>query len=258
MRNFSRNALILSLSPQGENNRLATVFTAEDGIFHATLYGGGKSKMRALVSPMNSGIIYLYNDEVRKSMKIIDFDVRKYHLSFRENLFKTWAASMASEILIKTRAGGSPDQSWKIANGFLDGMDLSDENESRLGLVRFLWRYLEILGVKPNSRDCVQCGSSFIGGKFTNDTLLYKYVFDEIESGFICPDCMQASAPAKFILGKPAITYLEAICTLQPKDVRKIIIDRQTFLEIKELSYYLIEKACDSKLKTLTTGIGIL
>ena len=258
MRNLSRTALILKVDSLGENNRSATVFTPDDGIFHATLYGGAKSKLRALVSPMNAGTIYLYRDEPKNSTKITDFDAKKYHLSFRENLFKSWAATLVTEILIKTRAAGSPKQAFTLACGFLDGMELSAENESRLGLVRFIWRYLALLGLCPNTSTCSQCASSFHSGKFTDNSVLYRYIFDEQESGFVCPDCAQRQDNATFTLGKPAITYLESINTLAPREVRKIIIDEKSFIEMKELGYYLIEKACDSRLRTLETGIGIL
>lgn len=258
MRNFSRNALILKVDSLGENNRNVTVFTPDDGIFHGILYGGAKSKLRSLVSSMNSGVLYLYRDEIKNSTKITDFDVKKYHLSFRNNLFKAWASSLIAEILIKTRAAGSAPQSFAIANGFLDGMEMSEENESRLGLIRFIWRYLDILGICPNTNFCSHCSVSFHSRKFTGNSLSYRYIFDEQESGFICPDCSQNQDKYKFALGKPAITYLESIKTLPPKEVRKIIIDEKTFIEMKELSYYLIEKACDSRLKTFETGTGIL
>ena len=116
MRNFSTPALILSTQISGENNRRVTVFSPDEGIHFATLYGGPKSKLRSLVSPMNSGVIYLYRDEVKNQTKITDFDVKNYHLSFRENLFKTYAASFATEILIKTKCAGSPKEAWKIIN----------------------------------------------------------------------------------------------------------------------------------------------
>ncbi len=267
MRNISLNALILSIHPQGENNRVATIFSETDGIIYATLYGGPKSKLRSLVSPMNSGILYLYRDESKKSTKITDFDVKKYHLSFRENLFKTYASAFAAEILIKTKCAGSPKSAWRITNGLLDGMELSDEKESRLGFVRFLWRYLEILGIKPNTSTCVQCGESLHSRKFSKDSLLYTNIFDERENGFICADCSHSmysaqggndSHKSRFILGKSALTYLEAISTLAPKDVRRILIDEKSYLEMKELCFALIENACGSKLKSLESGIGIL
>lgn len=258
MRNVSRTALILKVDSLGENNRAVTVFTPDDGIFSAVLYGGAKSKLRSLVSPMNGGTLYLYRDETRHSAKITDFDVKSYHLSFRSNLFKAWASALVTEILMKTRAAGSATEAFVLTCGFLDGMELSEENEARLGLLRFIWRYLGLLGTRPDTATCLHCALPLHGNRFTCGAAARRYVFDEQENGFVCPDCSQNRNGHPFALGKPAITYLEAISALPPKDVRNIIVDGKTFIEMKELSYYLIERACDSRLRTLETGIGIL
>lgn len=264
MRNISFPALILQVKQSGENNRTVTVFSAEEGISYATLYGGPKSKLRSLVSPMNSGMIYIYRDESKKQSKIIDFDVKNYHLSFRENLFKTWASSLMAEILLKTQCAGSPEQSWTIANGFIDGMELSSEEESRIGLVRFIWRYLELLGVKPETKSCLQCGESFHALKFNNVALSCKYVLDSQGNGFICPDCFMPeestskAAGFRFKLGKASITYLEAVTSLSPKEVRALKVSREEFMEMKNIVYHLLENACGSKLRSLESGIGIL
>ncbi|MBQ9206025.1 MAG: DNA repair protein RecO [Treponema sp.] len=258
MRNVSTPALILSVAMSGENNRRVTIFSPDEGIFFATLYGGPKSKLRSLVSPMNSGIIYLYRDEVKNQTKITDFDVKKYHLSFRENLFKSWAASFATEILIKTKCAGALKESWRILNGFLDGMDFSDENESRLGLVRFLWRYLALLGVKPNTATCCSCGTSLHTHTFSDDSLSDSYVFSHMENGFSCSDCAHYENSMDFVLSKTALTYLEAVTSLSPKDVRKLAVSGKTLNEMKQLAYFLIEQACGTKLKSLESGIGIL
>lgn len=258
MRNFSTPALILSAVISGENNRRVTIFSPDEGIFYATLYGGPKSKLRSLVSPMNSGILYLYRDEVKNQTKITDFDVKNYHLSFRENLFKSWSASFATEILIKTKCAGSSQESWKIINGFLDGIELSTEDESRLGLVRFLWRYLGLLGVRPDTSTCFSCGTSLHAGKFTDDALSWKYVFSHSDNGFACPDCASFEKRADFVISKPALTYLEAVAKLSPKEVRKLVISGTTLNEMKQLAYHLIEQACGTRLNSLESGIGIL
>ena len=257
MRNFSTPALILTVQLQGESNRRITIFSPNEGIFTAMLYGGPKSKLRALVSPMNSGLIYLYRDEVKNQIKITDFDVKNYHLSFRENLFKTWAASFATEILIKTKCAGASEEAWRIVNGFLDGLELSGEEESRLGLVRFLWRYLALLGVKPDTASCCGCGASLHSDRFTGDSFSWRYAFSSINNSFMCPNCSRFEKSG-VELSKAAITYLEAVSSLSPKDVRNIRVSQETFLEMKSLAYALIEEACGAKLKSLESGRGIL
>ena len=69
-RNSETEATVLALKQVGEQNRLVTLFTPKDGVITAVLYGGPKSKLRAMVSPYHRGRIWLYTDTVRKSCKI--------------------------------------------------------------------------------------------------------------------------------------------------------------------------------------------
>ncbi len=256
-RNQSTDALILRTQIQGENNRTITVLSPEKGIFYTTLFGGPKSKLKSLVSPFNRGKLYIYQDETKHSSKITDFDVKQYHPSFRENLFKSWAATFACEFILKTKAGGSFQAAYTCINGLLDGMELTDESSSRLGLIRFIWRYLGILGIRPSARCCCQCGSSFISGSFSENDVNCMGAYDEIENGFVCENCTDLSRH-NFTLGKAALTYLEAVAELEPKAVREIVINEQTMTEMKQLCFYLAEAACGNRLSSLESGLGIL
>ena len=253
-RNYSSEALILSVSPQGENNRSICIFTPEDGISYAVLYGGPKSKMRSLVSPWNRGILYLYKDEVRRTVKITDFDVHCFHLTFRENLFKSWSASLASEMMIKTRCAGSPAESWTLMNGFLDGLDLCDENNGRLGLIRFLWRYLGLLGIRPDISRCNRCSEPFFTGNFTDDTVLFSLS----EYGFLCMNCADPNVPGILTVSREALCYLAAVSELSPKEVRAIHISAESVNQMKQLVFILSESAAGTKLASIESGIGIL
>lgn len=256
-RNTSFESLILSTRPQGENNRSVCAFSADDGIFYATLYGGPKSKLRALVSPFNRGRMWLYRDEVKRTSKIIDFDVQNFHPSFRENLYKSWAASLAAEVLLRTKCAGSTQLCWPLLNGFLDGMELSGENESRIGTIRFIWRYLAILGVRPDALRCAQCGKTFSSGNFDCDDVSYKAAYDETDNGFVCADCSDIKEK-RFVLGIRALTYLEAVADLDAKTVRSLTVDGRAMNEMKQLCFFLLENACSAPLKSLESGIGIL
>ena len=131
-RSSSVQALILSLKPLGENNSSVTLLTPLQGIVNATLYGGPKSRLRSLVSQWNAGTVWLYENPEKNQIKLSDFEVKNYHTSFSQNLFKSYAASLAAELLIKTRCAGSNEQSFALLSGFFDGMELCDEEQSRL------------------------------------------------------------------------------------------------------------------------------
>lgn len=255
-RNKRENAVILSIRDFGENNRIVT-FLCEDGIESAVLYGGPKSKLRSLVQPFYSGTIYLYCDNVKKSTKITDFDAKNCHLSFRLNLFKSWAANLAAEIVIKTKCGGDSKLAFLLLNSLLDGMEISEENDARLGLLRFIWRYLGLLGIQPDSKECVSCGNFLLNTKLNS-------AYIESRQGFVCEDCLpfysakEKDESAKFIIDVNGLTYLAAINELSPGKVRSLLLPATSAFKLKQLLYHLIEKGAETKLDSIESGMGIL
>lgn len=253
-RSTSTSAIVLSLRPLGENNSSVTLLTPEAGIVYAVLYGGPKSRLRSLVAQWNSGKIWLYENPEKNQNKISDFEVTNYHASFSQNLFKSYAASLAAELAIKTRCGGSSEQCYRLVSGFLDGMELCDEEQSRLGLLRFLWRYLELLGIQPNSHACSSCGN-----QFAPNAISY---YNGMENSFICPACGESGGSSQrenlINVHFNAVQYLSALTVLSPSDARKLSIDEEVYGQIRQLIFFLIENSIEQKLNSIETGMGIL
>ena len=257
-RNKTTQAIILTVRLQGENNRIVQVLTPEDGILSLVLYGGPKSRLRSLVQPFNSGTLFYYSDEAKKQRKISDFDVRNCHLTFRTNLFKMWAADLAAEIIIKTKCGGDSESAFTLLKAVTDGMDAVDEEEARLGLLRFLWRYIGLLGVQPEIKDCVLCKGFLLGEEKKNTLMVYSSVY----SGFICADCLKKEGAIQeenggYFLDTDGATYLAAINELKPGKVRSISIKESSANYLKRFLFYLIDREA-GPLKTLESGLGIL
>lgn len=266
MRNVTKEALILSVKACGENNRLVSYLTKDEGILTSILYGGPKSKLKSLVSPFNYGILYVYNDESKHSSKITDFDVKKYHLTFRESLFKTWAANLAFEIVITTKCAGSPEECFVILNGFLDGLDLCDERQGQTGLIRFLWRYTGILGVQPEAKNCVRCHKPFYSRNLSENIVEYidgGAYYSHLENGFICSNCYNEyfdDFDGQLVneLSRNSIVYLMATSYCEPSVSRNMKLSEDEVIKLKRFVFSLIEKAVGGKIKTLQSGIGIL
>lgn len=273
-RNVSKEALVLSVKETAQDNRSVCLLT-KDGIEWATLFGGPKSKLRGAVSPWNRGVAYVYKNEEKQSAKITDFDVQKYHPTFRENLFKSFAASLAGEIVSKSKCAGSPEQCFVLLNGFLDGMDLLGEEESRLGLARFLWRYLDLLGVRPQADFCPRCGKGFFADEgaaaalsssnFSQSALELRAggklaLYSPSEAAFVCGGCFSPQEKGTRI-SEAALFYLKISGGSSPGDMaaaRKAKIPERDFGQLKAFLYELVEGALGIKLKTLESGKGIL
>ncbi|MGN0729122.1 DNA repair protein RecO [Treponema sp.] len=254
-RNRRMKSVILSLKKSGEDNRLVKAVSAENGIFTAMLYGGAKSRLKSLVQPFYTGILYIYADEARHSTKITDFDVQSCHLSFRTSLLKSWAASLACEIVLKTKCAGDPEKAFLLLCAFLDGIDSVEGNEIHLGILRFLWRYLALLGLQPETRTCAVCGTQLL-------THEQNAAYIENQNGFVCADCIAFSTEkgnsTPFASDLDSLTYLTAINELSPGQVRSLLIPAESVYNMKRLLYNLIEKSCGIQLETLKSGIGIL
>ena len=290
-RNVSKEALVLSVKETAQDNRSVRILT-KDGMEWVTLFGGPKSKLRGAVSPWNRGVAYIYKNEEKQSAKITDFDVKKYHPTFRESLFKSFAASLAGEIVLKSSAAGSPEQCYVLLNGFLDGMDLLGEDEARLGLLRFLWRYLDLLGVRPQTRFCARCQKVFFAGSAASSdgtasgdgpalsdgaaglpsSNYYQSalessaggnrlaLYSPAENSFVCQDCYSPQEKGAR-LSEPALFYLALSGGTSAADLaaaRKARLAQADYGQLKAFLYELVEGALGSRLKTLESGKGIL
>ena len=245
-RSWSTEAIVLSLSSFGEGHREALLLTQEHGLVRAAVFGGAKSKLKGLVSPWYRGMVWLYSDPVRKTVKINDFDVLSYRDGIREGLVRTWCASLCSEIV--SRSHGVAD--WRLVNAFLDGIAVSDETECRLGLLRFIWRTLLTAGINPSIELCARCGD---GIKVENGVLYYS----PYEDACVCEACVR-DEERRFPLSREARTYLESIANLKPSGVRALTLGEGPYNELRGFLFFLLSRMIDGPLKTLETGEGIL
>ncbi len=255
-RHSSLSALALASRAAWGDNRSVTFLSAERGVFDAMLFGGQKSHLRALVSPWHTGTLWLYENaqadslrsSKRHSPKISDFDATLFRTGIRDSLYKIWAAWLASELAICTNASGEYGACWTLVNAFLDGIDAASEAESRTALLRFLWRYLDLLGVRPNPDLCARCGGEMPPGGA-------RYCSQE--NGFICGACGREDGgeEERFPLADESRAYLSAVSALPPKDSRRLALSAEAAGELRRCLFYLTERACGRKLKTLEGGI---
>ncbi len=259
-KSLTTQATVISVKQTGDNFSTVTLLSETEGIIFATLYGGPKSKLKSLVSSWNTGIAYLSNSKIGNNFKISDFDVKKYHLSFRESIEKNCAASIAAEIAIKTKCAGNNTFFWKLFTGFIDGLEYCTTAEQcSVGLLRFFWRYLELAGVRPDATKCTSCEETFLTRKIDTHNVSYGLegaFYNPVENAFFCTGCTKEKMP--FFLSLESIRYLAALSVLTPKEARFLPLTKESAGQIKELLFYLIESACGTRLKSIETGMGIL
>jgi DNA repair protein RecO (recombination protein O) len=186
-RNFTYTALVLLVRPSGESNREVTFLTAEEGLIRATVFGGPKSKLRAHAALYHGGKLWIYRDPVKSFMKVTDFDVQVWRPGLRELYERTMAASAVADTVLTTQGGGGGwEEALSLTGSALDALDEADEAACRRVVIRFLWKWAEILGQRPDIDRCASCACEAKG-----DGLLWYSLRDGTA---VCPSC--AALPA--------------------------------------------------------------
>ncbi|MCL2319442.1 MAG: recombination protein O N-terminal domain-containing protein [Treponema sp.] len=253
-RSFTYSALTLRLKSSGESNREAWFLTAEEGVIKATVFGGPKSKLRALVAPFHGGTLWIYHDPVRDSRKVSDFDVQSFRIGIRELWERTMTADAVAETILASHGGGG---SWKgaaaLAANVLDALDSADAGAcSRLGIY-FLWHWAEVLGIRPDLSACSSCA----GEARRDETLWYSAG----KEALLCETCMRSAALAgasaansPIRAGPGARLWLTRIESLPPSALARVSADTPSLEQARALSKAIIAGALG---KTLPTWEGI-
>lgn len=247
-RSWSSQVIVLSISSFGENHREASVLTKEKGLIKAAVFGGAKSRLRSSVAPYHSGQMWFYSDPVKKTNKITDFDVKQWRENIRENLVRTWCASLCTEIVLRSQ--GTCD--WTLINAFFDGINVSEENECKSAVIRFLWRTVILSGFRVDIETCSRCGRDY-GGEQANSVLWYV----PQEDGCVCGGCA-ARSERIFPLSDESRFYLHAVETCRPGISRSITLSMQAYTQLREFLFFITARMLGGKIKTLEAGAGIL
>ncbi|GAB1484777.1 DNA repair protein RecO C-terminal domain-containing protein [Treponema sp.] len=246
-RSFVHEALVLSVRASGEANREASFLTAEEGIIRATVFGGPKSKLRAHVASFHEGTLYLYRDPVRDSRKVVDFDVRSWRPLLRESLERTWAASALSETILASHGGGgSWVQALSLANDTLDALEVSDDAGSQRSLLRFLWKWTELLGARPDDEGCCHCAC-----RLSDDEVVW---YSRYEGAFFCDSCVQRrgvqglNEEGLLPLGSGARKWFKAVENVDARSALRISLDSGA--QAKRLVTEILGEALGRRLTT--------
>jgi len=245
------DAVVLRARRFGEIHKSVTLLTAEDGLVSAVAYGAQsqKGKLRGLVNPFHQGVCYLYTNPVKDQTKITDFDVRQYYQGIRESIDRFYAASLWAEVILKSYAGGGEArESYELLRTALEALDAADGRAAvRRVTSQFLWRYVALLGSRPELDRCVSCGRA-LGERELR-------WFGPFASGVSCSECAGDAARR---LAPGAVRYL-GVTAERPFDAAVAVgLDEAALSGLTGFLYSLAEGVLEDRLNTLRTGGGIL
>jgi DNA repair protein RecO (recombination protein O) len=183
IRSFTYSALVLRVRPSGEANREAWFLTAEEGLIRATVFGGPKSRLRAYIAPYHRGTLWIYRDPAKDNRKVTDFDVLSWRPGLRERYERSAAAAAAAETILASHGGGG---GWRealaLADAALEALAGADDRACKIILIRFLWKWADILGIRPELNRCASCAC-----EAPEDGVLW---YARREAALLCPSCL--------------------------------------------------------------------
>ncbi|MCD8200746.1 MAG: DNA repair protein RecO [Clostridia bacterium] len=178
------NAAVLRATDYGENDRILTLLSAEEGKITATAKGVKKAgaKLKFAAQP------FVFCEYVLTSSKgryiVTSAAERESFYDIREDIVRFYAASAASELTESLSVEEYP--SGEILAAYLRCLEGICTKDPSSELVRYLLRLFAMAGLAVEAGDCPVCGEDLEG----RDRLR----FDFNAGTFTCAGCSEAPA----------------------------------------------------------------
>jgi len=249
-RNNICRAVILKNNHIGEIHKGVVMLTDSMGLVSAVAHGAYSrtGKLRGITNPLCYGTCYLYSDPVRKSMKITDFDVQDFFTGVKERIEPYYAAMLCSEVILKSHGGGEEGETvLQLFIELLGSLNEAKAEHAALAAVVFLWRYLDVLGSRPELALCGNCGREIARA----ETRFYSSVHADI----FCTECHGEHMP-QVVPGSAG--YLRYIAAMPITEAVEVPVTDPTFRNLKRLLFSMVEDVLEAPLLTLRSSGGIL
>ncbi len=253
-------AIILATSRFGEIHRSVQLLTEEDEIVRAIAHGASspKGKLRGKADHLTFGVCYLYTEPVKGYSKVTDFDPVEFYPGIKGSLEAFYTASSWAEGVLKSLAGGGQaTEVFGLLKESLDGLEaalsaagnapsgVGNVSAVRLVSIRFLWRYLGILGVQPDLDECNSCGRGLRQG----------------DSRFVRPragDVVCDACAGEYDLALPAPGALARIAAAEVRHLDGGWLGDEAARRLSGVLYTLLEATLGVALESRRSGRSIL
>lgn len=239
-RSKTYRALVLQVRQSGEQNREAVFLTSEEGLIRATLFGGPKSKLRSYVSPFHQGTLWIYEDPVRNTKKITDFDVQYWRPSIRESYARLMAASTLLEIILASQgSGGNWETAFRLASESLETLAAIREGTIGTLLTFFTWNWLNLLGLVPELDHCQHCACTV-----RPDEVVWYSSSEQIVFCTACKEEPRKTGQERiFPINGGGRRWISKILELPAVQAERYSIDQETLLQVQRLGTELLQNA---------------
>jgi DNA repair protein RecO (recombination protein O) len=160
-RSISTDAVVIRRERSGEFHKGLTLLTADLGLVRATAYGAYKmqSRLRMASEPFTACRAQLYHNPVSHTHKVTELEVKESFPHLQAELPRIATASLWVEVILKSYGAGElSDHLYRLFLGCLRLLDVVDRRGVQYVSLQFLWRFLGLLGSRPDPSRCDSCG----------------------------------------------------------------------------------------------------
>ncbi len=243
-RNITVPGIILRTRRFQEKHKSVTILTDQYGIIDAIQYGVATGKALGLSDQFVSGTFHLYHNPVRDSWKLNEVSGATLLERVPQDIFLLYGASFCAEVLLKTHIGGG--EFHHMRNLFQETLVLFERDYPKdVVLIRFMWRFLQHMGVIDGVKQCVECDSVV-----TEEASLY---LDEKIPGLVCVQCCHPTMMKLSAESRTLLLHMEQYSWAYLKE--QYLKAQLDFTELKQILLRIIEIIADGRLQTLSSGM---
>ncbi len=224
-----------------------TFLSPSFGLVRAMAYGAAKTTSRLRVATLLfiHADLRLYRDPVKDQYKITEVTCRDDFGGIRASVSRFFAASLWAEVVLRSPGAAEPADLYALLLGCLLALHGSDQDAQRALSVQFIWRYLGHSGLQPDLHVCAAC-----------DRALAPSVPGYLSERYGDIRCAACSAPADPAFSPGARAYLSHTEQLTPG--RAAAVRLQDDRGLANVMYRMVQRALDTPLTALQSGVGVL
>lgn len=224
------DAIILKSQKLGETSKILTLFTRTSGIMKVVAKGarGMKSRFYGSLEPFNYISVVFYFKENRGLQLLTQADIQQQFKHIRTDLDKIALTSVVFEMVLKTQYADDPNPAlFKQLLQYLNDLEQAPANFENY-FFKFLLKFLQITGFKPNFEQCARCGKS------CNEP--HDYSFSVSRGSVFCHRCKSQEASG-ITVSVQTVRYLTALEGGKGNDLSKIAVPKATIRDGAKILY---------------------
>lgn len=248
-RNTIESAVILRSVRFAEYHKRISLLTEGAGLIEATAYGAfkGRSKLAGATESFVQIRGHLYFEPVRARYKLSDADAIETFDGIRNNLKKFYVASLISELILVTYAGGDEHASlFPLLVQLFSFLSECPVAAADLVLIQAIQRFLALVGFPAVWSECAQCGV---------DIRTAEYRFVSRGGAVLCNGCRRGECSRVTYAGS---RYISATESLEVTRALQEGLDESSISGLQRGLVSIAQSVVETPLRTLNSAAGYL